>query len=92
MAKITIEIDTSAKVGTVSVDGTEISDVKDVSVSFDPNYFYFELYKSEEVGEDLRQITRLVANDKGDLEEKESVSQASQDISKVLASQWCISE
>jgi len=64
MAQVVINVDTDNKGVTVTIDGKELPNVTSISVyTEESGYFSFESCQYEKVG-DLRQYTRLYANDK----------------------------
>lgn len=69
MAQVEISVDTTKKTVVVKVDGKKLVDVKEVYINQSSEYFDFNVYMVDETLEDLRKITRLSANDRGELEE-----------------------
>ncbi len=64
MAKISIEVDTSKKIGTVKIDGKSVKDVSSVFLSLD-SFFSVDISTIEVVDDDTRKITRIVADEDG---------------------------
>jgi len=89
MAKILLEIDTSKKTGKVTVDGKKVDDVTHVWYSSDHDEFndcFIEI-TSRSDNNDLKKITRLVADANGNMvDDPDKVGGL--DISRALADQW----
>lgn len=75
MAKIEISIDTKNKSVAISVDGKKVPDVKEAFFSTEKSFLGFSVEVVSSVEEnDLRTVTRLVADKTGELvEDPESV-------------------
>lgn len=67
MANVNIDIDTSKKTFSVTVDGKKVSDVNEAYVVKHGEYFELSVVSIDDSTEDLRRVTRLMANEKGDL-------------------------
>lgn len=63
MAKIEITVDTSKKNASVKVDGKKISNVRDIFISADSNFFGVDIGIVEDAGDDLVKRTRLLARE-----------------------------
>lgn len=89
MAKIILEVDTSKKTGKVTVDGKKIDDVKHVWYSSPDSFNEFSVeITSRKDGDDLKTITRLVADRDGNMiDDPDKV--AALDISYALEDKWC---
>lgn len=88
MAKIMIEVDTSKKTGTVKVDGKKMDNISHVFYSTDNGFgdFAVEVVSREE-GNDLRKITRLVADENGNLVSSDK-EVGRLDMSQALQKRW----
>ena len=88
MAKIVLEVDTSKKTGKVTVDGKKIGDVKHVWYSSSESFSEFGIeITSRKEGEDLQTITRLVADQDGNMVDNPD-KVGGLDISRALADKW----
>lgn len=78
MAKVLIEVDTSAKTMQVKVDDKKVSNVKEVYVVKDEEYFNIGITSIDDAADDLKKVTRLFANEKGEFELSTSEIQISE--------------
>jgi len=86
MAMINIEVDTSKKAVSVSVDGKKVSNVAEIYIASQGDYFGVSVTSLED-GEDLRKVTRLVASEDGNLKEEiceSAFSKLQSDLQKAL--------
>ena len=89
MAKIVLEVDTSKKSGKVTVDGKAVSDVTHVWYASGTDEFsdFFIEITSRSDNNDLKKITRLVADQDGNMVDNPDKI-GGLDISRALADQW----
>jgi len=72
MSNVVINVDTSNKTVSVSVDGKAVENVSDISVYSElTGYFGVDIGIREEMG-DLKKVTRLIASEKEHVNAKES--------------------
>lgn len=88
MAKIILEVDTSKKTGKVTVDGKKVDDVQHVIYYSPTSFMEFGIeITSRKEGEDLQTITRLVADQDGNMVDNPD-KVGGLDISRALATSW----
>ena len=67
MANVIVDIDTTKKSCVVTVDGKKVPDVNEVYVGCYGDYFEMNVTSVDHSMEDLRKVTRLSADEKGEL-------------------------
>jgi hypothetical protein len=89
MANVKIEIDTSKQTEKVTVNGKSIGNISEVfySANSGPIGFRVEIMQREDM-DDMRKVTRLVANELGELVKDDTLA-IQHDISTYLQKKWC---
>jgi hypothetical protein len=88
MAMVNIEIDTSKKTISTSVDGKKYANIRSIYFVNDEYGFGLEMAQMEEAGEDIKKVVRLVANEQGELVTS-NTDQTKNDISEYISKKWC---
>jgi len=67
MAQVNIEVDTSKKIFSVTLDGKKVPDVNEAYVMKHGDYFELSVISIDDSSEDLRRVTKLMANENGEV-------------------------